>query len=106
MGFANAASDGTAIGRGLRPARSLVDDVSEAEVAVLVDGRDTDAIEDSVLESGNAIAGGRGGQEPGTPIWESKNISKKISTFASKLSGGGSFSFGSASSASCSTGSV
>ena len=40
------------------------------------------------------------------PICESKNISKKISTFASKLSGGGSFSFGSASSASCSTGSV
>ena len=40
------------------------------------------------------------------PICESKNISKKISTFASKLSGGGSFSFSSTSSASCSTGSV
>lgn len=40
------------------------------------------------------------------PICESKNVSKKISTFASKLSGGGNYSFGSASSASCSTGSV
>lgn len=40
------------------------------------------------------------------PICKSQNITKQISTFASKLSGGGSFSFGGASSASCSTGSV
>lgn len=40
------------------------------------------------------------------PACQSKNISKKISTFASKLSSGSTFSFSGASSASCSTGSV
>jgi putative FmdB family regulatory protein len=40
------------------------------------------------------------------PICQSKNITKKISTFASRLSGGSNYSFGSTSSASCSTGSV
>lgn len=40
------------------------------------------------------------------PVCQSQNIIKKISTFASRLSGGSTFSFGSASSSSCSTGSV
>jgi putative FmdB family regulatory protein len=40
------------------------------------------------------------------PTCKSRNVTKKISTFASKLSGGGSYSFGSSSSSSCSTGSV
>ena len=40
------------------------------------------------------------------PSCESQNVTKQISTFASKLSGGGTFSFGSASSSSCNTGSV
>lgn len=39
------------------------------------------------------------------PTCGSSQVKKKISTFASKVSGAGSFSFG-ASSASCSTGSV
>ena len=44
--------------------------------------------------------------EVACPSCKSQNITKKISTFASRLSGGRSFSFGSASSSSCSTGSV
>jgi putative FmdB family regulatory protein len=44
--------------------------------------------------------------EVACPDCQSKNITKKISTFASKLSGGSTYSFSSASSASCSTGSV
>ncbi len=40
------------------------------------------------------------------PECKSKNITKKISIFASKLGGSSTFSFGSASSSSCSTGSV
>ncbi len=40
------------------------------------------------------------------PACQSEHVTKKISTFASKLSGGSSFSFGSASSSGCSTGSV
>ncbi|MFZ2096657.1 MAG: zinc ribbon domain-containing protein [Anaerolineales bacterium] len=44
--------------------------------------------------------------EVNCPACQSKNITKKISTFASRLSGGSTFSFGSSSSASCSTGSV
>ncbi len=40
------------------------------------------------------------------PSCSSKNISKKISTFASKLNGGSTFSFGGSSASSCSTGSV
>jgi putative FmdB family regulatory protein len=40
------------------------------------------------------------------PSCHSQNITKQISTFASKLSGGGGLSFSSASSSSCSTGSV
>lgn len=40
------------------------------------------------------------------PSCQSQNITKKISTFASRLSGWSSFSFGSTSSSSCSTGSV
>ena len=40
------------------------------------------------------------------PTCKSQNITKKISTFASKLSGGSSFSFGGSSSSSCNTGSV
>ncbi len=40
------------------------------------------------------------------PACHSQNVSKKISSFASRLSGGGSYSFGSSSSSSCSTGSV
>lgn len=40
------------------------------------------------------------------PTCQSQNVSKKISSFASRLSGGSSISFGSSSSASCSTGSV
>ncbi len=40
------------------------------------------------------------------PTCKSQNITKKISTFASKLSGGGSFSFSSSSGSSCNTGSV
>ena len=44
--------------------------------------------------------------EVSCPTCESQNVTKKISTFASKLSGGSTFSFGSASSSSCSTGSV
>jgi putative FmdB family regulatory protein len=40
------------------------------------------------------------------PSCDSQNIAKKLSTFASRLSGGSSFSFGSTSSSSCDTGSV
>jgi putative FmdB family regulatory protein len=40
------------------------------------------------------------------PTCSSQNVTKQISTFASKLSGGSSFSFAGSSSASCSTGSV
>lgn len=40
------------------------------------------------------------------PACESQNVTKQISTFASKFSGGSTLSFGSASSSSCSTGSV
>ncbi|NJD58159.1 MAG: hypothetical protein C3F13_03820 [Anaerolineales bacterium] len=40
------------------------------------------------------------------PSCHSQNITKQISTFASKFAGGSSFSFGGASSSSCSTGSV
>jgi putative FmdB family regulatory protein len=38
------------------------------------------------------------------PSCHSQNVKKKISTFASKVSGGGSFSFSSAPASSCSTG--
>lgn len=38
------------------------------------------------------------------PICGSSQVSKKISTFASRVSGGGSFSLGASSAASCSTG--
>ena len=45
--------------------------------------------------------------EVACPDCHSQNVTKKISTFASRLSGGSSTSFGSAfSSSSCSTGSV
>jgi putative FmdB family regulatory protein len=40
------------------------------------------------------------------PTCKSQNITKKISTFASKLSGGGSYSFGGSAGSSCNTGSV
>jgi putative FmdB family regulatory protein len=40
------------------------------------------------------------------PTCASQNVTKKISTFASKLSGGSSFSFAGSSSSSCNTGSV
>jgi putative FmdB family regulatory protein len=40
------------------------------------------------------------------PSCHGQNINKKISTFASKFAGGSTFSFGSASGSSCSTGSV
>lgn len=40
------------------------------------------------------------------PTCHSPNIKKKISTFASKVAGGGSFSLGSAPASSCSTGST
>jgi putative FmdB family regulatory protein len=40
------------------------------------------------------------------PTCQSQNILKKISIFASKPSGGGTYSFGSASSSDCSTGNV
>ncbi len=40
------------------------------------------------------------------PTCKSQNITKKISTFASKLSGGGSFSFGGGSGSNCNTGNV
>jgi putative FmdB family regulatory protein len=40
------------------------------------------------------------------PTCASQNVTKKISTFASKLSGSSSFSFAGSSSSSCSTGSV
>ena len=40
------------------------------------------------------------------PGCHSQNVKKKISTFASKASGGSSFSFNSASASSCSTGST
>jgi len=40
--------------------------------------------------------------EVSCPICGSRDIAKKISTFASKTAGGGSFSLGSSSSASCS----
>ena len=40
------------------------------------------------------------------PSCRSTNIHKKISTFASKVSGGSAFSFGSTASSGCSTGSV
>ena len=40
------------------------------------------------------------------PSCQSQNITKQISTFASKLSGGGGLSFSGASSSGCSTGSV
>ena len=44
--------------------------------------------------------------EVACPICQSQNVTKKISTFASKLSSGSSFSFSNSSSSSCSTGSV
>jgi putative FmdB family regulatory protein len=44
--------------------------------------------------------------EVACPTWTSQNVTKKLSTFASKLTGGSSFSFGSSSSSSCSTGSI
>jgi putative FmdB family regulatory protein len=44
--------------------------------------------------------------EVACPTCESQHITKKISTFASKLSGGGSFSFNTSSASSCNTGSV
>ena len=40
------------------------------------------------------------------PTCKSRNINKKISTFASRLSGGDSSSFGGSSASSCNTGSV
>ncbi len=40
------------------------------------------------------------------PACQSQNVTKQISTFASRLSGGSSFSFGSPASSSCDTGSV
>ncbi len=40
------------------------------------------------------------------PTCQSQNVTKKVSTFASRLSGGGSIAFGRPSSSSCSTGSV
>jgi putative FmdB family regulatory protein len=40
------------------------------------------------------------------PTCASQNVTKKISTFASKLSGGSSFSLAGSSGSSCSTGSV
>ncbi len=40
------------------------------------------------------------------PACKSQNVTKQISTFASRLSGAGSLSFDSSSSSSCSTGSV
>lgn len=42
--------------------------------------------------------------EVSCPTCQSQNVTKKISSFASKLSGGGTYSF--SSSSSCSTGSV
>jgi putative FmdB family regulatory protein len=44
--------------------------------------------------------------EVSCPACQSQNITKKISTFASRLSSVSSYSFGNASSSSCSTGSV
>jgi len=52
----NAALGGATIERRGRSARSLVDDVGEAEVAVLVHGHDADAAEDPVLEPTDADA--------------------------------------------------
>ncbi len=40
------------------------------------------------------------------PTCQSQNVTKKISTFASRLTGGSPFSLGSSSGAGCSTGSV
>ncbi|MBN2549840.1 MAG: zinc ribbon domain-containing protein [Anaerolineales bacterium] len=40
------------------------------------------------------------------PACGSRQIKKKVSTFASKISGGGSFSLGASTAASCSTGST
>jgi putative FmdB family regulatory protein len=40
------------------------------------------------------------------PACQSQNITKKLSTFASRFSGGSSFSFASSSGSSCTTGSV
>jgi putative FmdB family regulatory protein len=40
------------------------------------------------------------------PTCQSQNVTKKISTFASRLSEGSAYSFGGASSSSCTTGSV
>ncbi|OGN96355.1 MAG: hypothetical protein A2Z71_07225 [Chloroflexi bacterium RBG_13_50_21] len=44
--------------------------------------------------------------EVSCPTCASQNITRKISTIASRLSGGSSFSFGSPSSSGCSSGSV
>ncbi len=55
---------------------------------------------EQLLLNGSKIA------EVTCPTCKSQNITKKISTFASRLSRGSSFSFGSTSGASCSTGSV
>jgi putative FmdB family regulatory protein len=43
-------------------------------------------------------------QDVTCPVCGSSQVNKKISTFASRLSGGGSFSFGASSTASCNTG--
>jgi len=51
------------------------------------------------------LSGGKIG-EVTCPACHSQNITKKISTFASRLSGGSSFSFASSPSSSCTTGSV
>jgi len=44
--------------------------------------------------------------EVACPTCASQNVTKKISTFASRLSGGSSFSFADSSGSSCTTGSV
>jgi putative FmdB family regulatory protein len=57
------------------------------------------AFEKLVLTSGKVV-------EVTCPTCQSQNVTKKISTFASRLAGGGSFSFSPSSSSSCNTGSV
>ena len=53
---------------------------------------------EELVRSANAVS------EVACPACNSQNVKKKISTFASKVSGGSSFAFNSAPASSCSTG--
>jgi len=55
---------------------------------------------EELLRSASAV------EEVSCPACGSRRVKKKLSTFASKVSGGGSFSLGASAASSCSTGST